>query len=211
MFKYAFAFAAIAAASPVLAQDAPQSFNGPYVGIQGGWQQDRQTLDVTNNGLTSSASQNKSGFGYGGQIGYDFRLSDQVVFGVEVDATGRTGSSRLGGANGLELKQGRTLAATARLGYLVTPDSLLYARGGYANGRFTLRDATTSISENRDGWQIGAGYEQMIAQNVSARIEYAYSKFGSDQLPALAANLGASDARVNYSRNAVTAGLNFRF
>lgn len=211
MFKLAFAFAAIAAASPVLAQDAPQSFNGPYVGIQGGWQQDRQTLDVTNNGLTTSASQNKSGFGYGGQIGYDFRLSDQVVFGVEVDATGRTGTSQLGGANGLELKQGRTLAATARLGYLVAPDSLLYARGGYANGRFTLRDATTNISENRDGWQIGAGYEQMIARNVSARIEYAHSKFGSDQLPALATNLGASAAQVKYSRNAVTAGLNFRF
>jgi outer membrane immunogenic protein len=205
MFKFAFAFAALAVAAPVLAQDAPLNFNGPYVGIQGGWQQDRQTLDVTNNGRTTSASQNKSGFGYGGQIGYDFRLSDQVVFGVEVDAIGRTG------ANGLELKQGRTLAATARLGYLVMPKSLLYARGGYANGRFTLRDASTSISENRDGWQIGAGYEQMVARNVSARIEYAYSKFGSDQLQELASNLGASDARVNYSRNAVTAGLNFRF
>jgi len=205
MFKFAFAFAALAVAAPVLAQDAPLNFNGPYVGIQGGWQQDRQTLDVTNNGRTTSASQNKSGFGYGGQIGYDFRLSDQVVFGVEVDATGRTG------ANGLELKQGRTLAATARLGYLVMPKSLLYARGGYANGRFTLRDASTSISENRDGWQIGAGYEQMVARNVSARIEYAYSKFGSDQLQELASNLGASDARVNCSRNAVTAGLNFRF
>ena len=205
MFKFAFAFAALAVAAPVLAQDAPLNFNGPYVGIQGGWQQDRQTLDVTNNGRTTSAGQNKSGFGYGGQIGYDFRLSDQVVFGVEVDAIGRTG------ANGLELKQGRTLAATARLGYLVMPKSLLYARGGYANGRFTLRDASTSISENRDGWQIGAGYEQMVARNVSARIEYAYSKFGSDQLQELASNLGASDARVNYSRNAVTAGLNFRF
>jgi outer membrane immunogenic protein len=216
MLKYAFAFAALAATAPILtapalAQDTPTTFNGPYVGIQGGWQQDRQTLDVTNNGLTTSASQNKSGFGYGGQIGYDFRLSPQVVFGIEVDATGRTGSGQLGGPNGLDLKQGRTLAATARLGYLVAPDSLLYVRGGYANGRFTLRDATTNISENRDGWQIGAGYEQMVAQNVSARIEYAYSKFGSDSLPALATNLGASDARVKYSRNAVTAGLNFRF
>jgi opacity protein-like surface antigen len=51
----------------------------------------------------------------------------------------------------------------------------------------------------------------MVAQNVSARIEYAYSKFGSDSLPALATDLGVNDARVKYSRNAVTAGLNFRF
>lgn len=211
MFKYVFAFAAIAAAAPVLAQDAPLNFNGPYVGIQGGWQQDRQTLELNNAGIISSASQNKSGLGYGGQIGYDFRLSPSVVLGAEVDLTGRTGTSQLGGANGLELKQGRTLAATARLGYLTTPDSLLYVRGGYANGRFTLRDSNTNISENRDGWQAGVGYEQMLSQKVSARVEYTYSKFGNDQLPALAADLGASAARVKYSRNAVTAGLNFRF
>ncbi len=211
MFKYAFAFAALAAGVPALAQDAPLNFNGPFIGVQGGWQQDRQTLEISNGGLLSSASQNKSGLGYGGQIGYDFRLSPQVVLGAEVDLTGRTGTSQLGGSSGLELKQGRTIAATARLGYLTTPDSLLYVRGGYANARFTLRDANTNISENRDGWQIGAGFEQQLMHNVSARIEYAYSRFGNDQLPALASDLGVSDARLKYSRNAVTAGLNFRF
>lgn len=211
MFKYVFAFAAMAAAAPVLAQDAPLNFNGPFVGIQGGWQQDRQTLQLNNNGLISSASQNKSGFGYGGQIGYDFRLSPQVVLGAEVDLTGRTGTSQLGGGNGLQLKQGRTIAATARLGYVIAPESLLYVRGGYANARFTLSDPNTNISENRDGWQLGVGYEQQLRQNVSARVEYAYSRFGNDQLPALASDLGVNDARIKYSRNAVTAGLNFRF
>lgn len=211
MFKFVFALAAVAAAGPALAQDTAETFNGPFVGIQGGWQQDRQTLQLNNGGVIAEASQSKSGFGYGGQIGYDFRLSPSVVFGAEVDLTGRTGTSRIGGNNGYDLKQGRTIAATARLGYLATPNSLLYVRGGYANGRFTLSDATSSESVNRDGYQVGVGYEQALGQNVSARVEYTHSGFGTTNAFNLAQNVGATDADVKYSRNAVTAGLNFRF
>ncbi|OYU16255.1 MAG: hypothetical protein CFE37_00795 [Alphaproteobacteria bacterium PA4] len=211
MFKSAFVLAALAVAAPVLAQDAPQSFNGPYVGVQGGWQQDRQTLDVTRGGLVTTGKQNKDGFAYGGQVGYDARIGSNIVLGAEVALTGRTGTAPLANGGGLELKQGRTIAATARLGFLLGPDSLIYGRGGYANARYTLRDANTNISENRDGYTVGIGYEQIVARNVSARVEYNYARFGNDNLPALAADLGASNAKLKYGRNAVTAGLNFRF
>ncbi|WP_426166696.1 outer membrane protein [Sandarakinorhabdus sp. DWP1-3-1] len=211
MFKSVFALAALAVAAPALAQGTPESFNGPFVGVQGGWQQDRQTLDVTDSAGTFESRQNKDGFAYGGQIGYDFRLSPTTVLGAEVALTGRTGTTPLDGFNSLELKQGRTISATARLGYLVNPDGLVYVRGGYSNARFTIRDANTDISEDRDGFQVGVGYEQLVARNVSARIEYAYSRFGTDNLPALAADLGANQAELKYTRNAVTAGLNFRF
>lgn len=211
MIKYVFALAAVVAATPVFAQNVGLPFNGPFVGIQGGWQQDRQSLELNNSGVLSTTSQSKSGLGYGGQIGYDFRLSPSIVLGAEVDLTGRTGTSRIGGDNGYDLKQGRTLAATARLGYLVSPDSLFYVRGGYANARFTLRDDVSSESTNRDGYQVGVGYEQQIRQNVSARVEYMHSGFGTDNMFDLAQKIGAADANLKYSRNAVTAGLNFRF
>jgi len=211
VFKYACALVAAATAMPVLAQDAPLSFNGPFIGVQGGWQQDRQALNVNGIGFLSSDRQNKDGFAYGGQIGYDFRLSPQVVLGAEVALTGRTGSSLLNYNSEVELTQGRTIAATARLGYIVGNDGLVYARGGYANARYNVRTRFSDISENRGGYQIGAGYEQTLRQNVSARIEYAYSRFGSASLPGLAAGIGANDAQLKYSRNAVTAGLNFRF
>ncbi|MBC7522172.1 MAG: porin family protein [Sandarakinorhabdus sp.] len=211
MWKYLFALAAVAAAGSALAQQAPAAFNGPFVGIQGGWQQDRQTLLLNNGGIISEVGQNKSGFGYGGQIGYDFRLSPAIVLGAEVDLTGRTGTSRVGGAGGYDLKQGRTIAATARLGYLVTPESLLYVRGGYANGRFTLSNATISDSTNRDGYQVGVGYEQLLRQNLSARVEYTHSGFGTENIFGLAQSIGATDANLKYSRNAVRAGLNLRF
>ncbi len=219
MYKFAFALAAaVVATSPVLAQSAgpaagSEPFNGAYVGVQGGWQQDRQKLTVTDANGTRSASQNKSGFAYGGQIGYDFKLTPQVVLGVEASLTGRTGESFLDDGNGgtARLKQGRTIGASARLGYLVSPEGLLYVRGGYANAKFNIDDAFGRVSEKRDGYVAGVGYEQIVARNVSARIEYDYSHFGTDNLPALATGLGANTADLKYTRNAVTAGLNFRF
>jgi len=211
-----FAVAAVLAltAAPAFAQSSdPSPFNGFFAGVQGGWQQDRQRLDVTDNGVLSSATAKKSGLSYGGQFGYDLRLTPNVVAGLEASATGRTGADNYvdGFGNSYRLKSGRTLGASARLGYLVSPGGLVYGRAGYANARFNLDTAGGRISEDRDGYVLGVGYEQVVARNVSARVEYDYSRFGSDDLPGLATNVGADSARLNYNRNAVTAGLNFRF
>jgi outer membrane immunogenic protein len=54
---------------------------------------------------------------------------------------------------------------------------------------------------------VGAGYEQMLGKNVSARIEYAYSDYGNDSLP----GIGGGGASLNYHRHAVMTGVNFRF
>jgi outer membrane immunogenic protein len=200
MIKSVLAAALVVAATPVLAQDAPDTFNGPFVGVQAGWQQDRQTL-VAGNTRTSN---NTSGFAYGGQIGYDFRLGDAAVLGVEVDLTGTTGSTNF---VGFDVNAGRTISATLRAGYLLDPNGLLYARGGYRNARFTVDNVTgADASENRDGWTIGAGYERYLAKNISARIEYNYTGLGSDPLPST--NVARS---LDFQRHGITAGVNFRF
>lgn len=204
MFKSVLAVAALVAAGPALAQTAPEAFNGPFIGAQAGWQQDRQTLQQTNGGVVSEATAKSDGFAYGGQIGYDFRLSPSVVLGAEVALTGRSGDNNF---DDFDLSQGRTISTTARLGFLTDPAGLAYVRGGYANARYTLDDGFDRISENRDGYTIGAGYERMVAQNVSARVEYNYSDFGTDDLGATFGN----SAELDYSRHAVTAGVNFRF
>lgn len=209
MFKSVFAAAIALAAFPAFAQDVPETFNGPFVGIQGGWQQDRQTLDVGNS--AAQASNSNDGLTYGGQLGYDLRLSPTVVLGGEVALTGRTGTGTLSdGINTYELRQGRTVAATARLGYLGTPNDLFYVRGGYANANYKIDTAFGGdVSADRDGYTIGAGYERMLARNVSARVEYAYSDFGSDKSFGIAGPNAV--AELKYRRHAVTAGVNFRF
>ncbi len=204
MRKFIIAAAVLAAAAPASAQTAPEAFNGAFVGIQGGWQQDRQTLESQVGNALVKASNKKDGLTYGGQIGYDFRLGAGTVFGLEAALTGRSGENFLDdGFDIYRLTQGRTISTTARLGFLIDPQGLIYARGGYANAKFNLDDGGTRFTENRDGWTIGAGYERAITQNVSARLEYGYSDFGRDRLGA------ATD--LTYKRHAVNAGLNFRF
>ncbi len=204
--------AALAAASPVLAQDAAgdrQTFSGPFVGAQLGWQQDRQTLNLQTLNSTSRTSLKSDGFAYGGQLGYDFRLSPSWVLGAELSVSGRTGGENLDAAT--RLTTGRTFNATGRIGYVLDADGLLYARGGYANTQYRVSNAGGRTSEDRGGWTVGAGYERYILRNVSARLEYNYSDFGSDNLPFIATALGGVRADLDYRRHAVTAGINFRF
>ncbi|WP_310475511.1 outer membrane beta-barrel protein [Sandarakinorhabdus sp.] len=191
--------AAAAIAGPAAAQEAT-NFNGPFVGVQLGWQQDRQSLDLgTVPPLTTRAK--GDGLAYGGQLGYDFNLGSAVL-GVEASLTGRTGTNSF---PTFDLEAGRTVNVTARAGWLVTPEGLLYARGGYSNARFSITNPAGG-AENRDGYTVGAGYEHMLAKNVSARIEYNYSDYGNDNLPGI-----GGGATLNYHRHAVMTGVNFRF
>ena len=80
---------AIAAGTALLAATAAlpaaaQSFNGPYVGVEGGWNHD----SVANvKGLKIDDS--KDDFNVGGFAGYDKQITSKVVVGalVNVDAT----------------------------------------------------------------------------------------------------------------------------
>jgi outer membrane immunogenic protein len=192
--------ATAAVAAPAAAQDA-RNFNGPFAGVQLGWQQDRQSLETSTVPQTVTRASG-DGFAYGGQIGYDATLGSSFVLGVEGSITGRTGTNRF---PTFDLEAGRTINATARAGWLITPEGLLYARGGYSNARFNIRNPN-GPAETRDGYLLGVGYEQILARNVSARVEYNYSNYGNDSLPGL-----GGPATLNYHRHAVMTGLNFRF
>ncbi len=200
MSRFAFALLAAAAiAGPAVAQEA-KNFNGPFVGAQLGWQQDRQSLNTSTVPPTTTRAKG-DGLAYGGQLGYDLNLGGGVI-GVEAAITGRTGTNSF---PTFGLDAGRTINATARAGVLVAPDALLYARGGYSNARFSVTNPA-GPSENRDGYTVGAGFEKMLGKNVSARVEYAYSDYGSDTLPGV-----GGPATLNYHRHALMTGVNFRF
>lgn len=103
---------------------------------------------------------------------------------------------------GVDGSVGRSIDVTARAGALLSPTSLLYARGGYSNARF----GSDGDGENRDGWLVGAGYETMLGANLSARVEYNYAKYsGYDDAD------GGVSIRLSPRRNVVKAGLAFRF
>lgn len=204
MSRFVFALAAAAAAAaiagPAGAQTVEKNFNGAFVGGQIGWQQDRQSLTTSSVPPTTTRAKG-DGFAYGGQLGYDLNLGGGVI-GIETSLTGRTGRNQF---TTFDLDPGRTINVTARAGILVSPDALLYARGGYSNARFSITNPT-GPSENRGGYTVGAGFEKMLSQNVSARVEYNYGDYGNDTLPG-----AGGPSHLNYHRHAVMTGVNFRF
>lgn len=170
---------AIASAVSISGAAHAQTFDGPSVGVQGGWAQNKLLDPETAIGVTPiDASKDTATFG--GFVGYDKTIG-KFVLGAEAGLSVGTSDAVIGSPFGttVSVDPKWSFDLTARAGYLVTPKTLVYARGGYVNNRIRssvlAQNVTTVASENRDGWLVGAGVEREIIPDVSARIEYRYS------------------------------------
>ncbi|MEG3176939.1 outer membrane beta-barrel protein [Sphingomonas sp. RB3P16] len=208
-------------AAPAFAQDGPPpsrddaTFTGPRAGVILGYDK----LQPGRGPNSDIGSDRKAdGLTYGGDIGYDAAFHG-VVIGVEGEITGSTANvsnaPASAGALGYgRVKEGRDLYAGARLGYVVAPKTMIYAKGGYTNARLdlTANDGTTTTGNhyNLDGYRVGAGVEQKIGNTTYAKVEYRYSNYGDARLEyANGANTNNFD--VNTDRHQVVVGLGVRF
>ncbi len=190
MIRFMLVGAAIVALSsaPAFAQE----FQGPYVGVQAGWNQGKAVGDK------------QDAFVGGVFAGYDQEVMPNVVLGVEggisLGASDRIGPN---GPDNASLDPHYSFDASARAGYVLGERNLLYARAGYANTRARLtRDVdgvAVSDKDNYDGWFVGGGVERKLLDNVSTRVEYRYSDFGDND------DIG------KYERHQVLAGIAYRF
>jgi outer membrane immunogenic protein len=225
LFMRVFVLAAVSlaalSATPALAQDGPpnpdsdSSFSGPRAGVILGY--DRlQPGQVPNSSIDDSNS--ADGLTYGGDVGYDIR-SGNLVFGAEGEVTGSTSkvtnNPAAAGALGYgRVKAGRDLYAGGRVGYVVAPRTMIYAKGGYTNQRLDLvaSDGTTETGQhfNLDGWRAGAGVEQSLGSKAYAKVEYRYSNYGNARLEY--PNGGnTNNFSVDTDRHQVVAGVGVRF
>ena len=149
-----------------------------------------------------------SGVMAGGKLGYNFRISPQVVVGLEADLQGTALDSQALFEAATQTLALQTLTSTVRidqsldyigtlrgrLGWLVMPSVLLYATGGLAyaniqtstfieqtNTNSSLADASARhrSSDMRFGWTLGAGIEAMLGAGWSINGEYLYYDLGS--------------------------------
>jgi outer membrane immunogenic protein len=146
---------------------------------------------------------NKTGATGGGFLGYRIQFGS-VVAGVEGDINAKSVSSSYAAydANGYRaesfnatVKQGADGSIRGRLGYLVTPWTLVYGTGGVAfgsvSGSFSYAAheidgcivcASTvgggSWSTTRTGATGGGGVETLITQALTLRLEYRYTDLG---------------------------------
>ncbi len=212
---------ALAADMPVKAPPLPPApvygWTGSYVGVNIGYSWGRSSSDYSavsaNNGFvpeTTSDSANINGVIGGGQVGYNYQFSQSYLAGIEADiqASGERGSGDplvctnplacdFGNINDSYTEKLEWFGTVrGRLGYLATPNVLVYGTGGFAYGDLKRDDnyiyssflfcnsppagagactpQSSSTSAIKPGWTAGGGMEMKLWGRWSGRIEYLY-------------------------------------
>jgi outer membrane immunogenic protein len=149
-----------------------ESFQGPYVGAQAGWNQD--SIGATGSDVGRlDIHESRASFVGGVYAGYDYQVTPHIVLGVEAGFDlAADDASRVGGAL---IDPNYSFDVGARAGYMVGEKTLVYVRGSYENMRAQVQNGSVSGHDTFDGWGVGGGVERFVADNVSARVEYRYS------------------------------------
>ena len=210
------AVAAAAVATPAFAQAADEPFTGPRVGAILGY--DALQPGSTEDSDIRGDDQTADGLLYGADIGYDFQRNN-IVFGIEGEVSGSTSkvNNRPFDVNDFgygRVKAGRDLDSGARVGALLTPSTLLYAKGGYTNGRLDLTRNNTQVTTERhfnlDGYRVGAGVEQAMGRRAYVKAEYRYSNYGAARLEYANGN-NTDNFSVDTDRHQAVVGVGLRF
>lgn len=168
------AFAAVTA--PAQAEE----FKGGYVGVAAGYSTEELSGE-DDAGIEAEFDQDSAHLQFFG--GYDFAVSEDFRLGVEA-ALG------IGADDAIELTDDTvtaefnpeyTFEISARAGYLITENGLLYVRGGYQYTRFDLDVREVGKPDllfegDADGYLVGGGFEYALGKNLRSRVEYRYSE-----------------------------------
>jgi len=209
-----FIIAASVGVAAVAAPAAAQNFSGPRVEGRIGWDGTnisiKDTRDFGGRGNFSSGS-TASDLSIGGEVGFDVE-SGWLAFGgyagVDLGENDEPFPDRA-----VVLETGRNFTAGGRVGYVVSPTVLLYAKGGYSNARvraqFTSgataaqRSALAGFDRDRNGFHAGGGAEFAVAQSFYGRLDYTHHKYKDFQVDA--------NSELSFRRNQVTAAIGYRF
>lgn len=207
--------AGISAASGAdLLQKAPPTDQGQYT-VAPDWAGFRAGV-AAGYGYATAADQNYSiynGNPKGGLVsaftGHDWQFGPLVV-GVEGDYSAASLKTTV---NILHEKTDQFWSVRGRVGYVVSPDMLVYgtAGGGWSHSALNA-DGIGRADGDSSGWVAGAGLEYKIWSNLIARIEYLYFDFGkADSLRTAGAFPTDPPAAPSLKINVVRAGLSVKF
>lgn len=189
-------------ATPVMAADlASQSeavpaaavayaFNwtGPELGVFGGGDWANASGSMFDN-----TSYRFPGGHAGAFAGYQYQLKNNVVLGVEGDAS-YTGNQRafhyedydtngnLVASGTAKVRSDFAGSVRARVGYAFD-NILVYSTGGWAATRaVSSLSGSGESSKILNGFTVGAGVDYAFTDNLFARVEYRYNRFGEKSL-----------------------------
>jgi len=209
----------------------PVSWTGCYVGgnVGGGW--DRFTTGEVAPAIPYGSNEGSSVVG-GGQTGCDYQFAPQWVVGIQGQAEFGTinSSNAIAAFPGItaqfSVKNIETL--TGRVGYLITPSVLAYAKGGAAWAAASGAGVAPALGGiagetanfTMTGYTVGSGLEWMFAPGWSVFGEYNYINFGTRNVNFLSTGLlpgfGAAGTVADFNAiklttQTVNAGVNYKF
>ena len=185
--------------APAVPMEEPpvNTWSGPYAGVSVGYGFAGETEDET-----FATTVDTDGFLLGAFAGYNYQVGN-IVAGAEADI----GYSWAEGTDlGLTSESGVEGSLRARLGYVVSPNILLYATAGGAAKDLEVSGGGVSDSNTMIGWTAGAGADMMVTENIFGRVEYRYTDFGSEDF-----TLGGTTADVSDKNHRINFGLGMKF
>ena len=217
-----------------ISEPSVDHWTGGWVGIGAGLGSSNYNivgdLDIPPNGAPGSGSfelPDLGGEGFLGTVeaGYSMRMGENFVLGAQLDYTASNidndASFSLSDAAGsiegdYRLRAQHMFTGAVRAGYLTSETTQIYGLLGYTRGRF---DADFSVSENGasvlsggydfdlNGVSLGAGIETMIADNMSLKLEYRYTRFEDENL----IDVDGVSVDAETSLHTARMGVNYRF
>lgn len=225
---------AVLASAPALAADiaapvykapviAPVSnWNGLYLGINGGYGWGSTAWNFTAPTARNQDHNTQGGLA-GGTVGWNYQVSPQWLVGIEADydwANLTGGTACPNPTFRCQTKISSLTTVRGRLGYLVSPNAMVFATGGWGWSRMTAETLfllgapippsgtpTNGQSQTANGWALGVGGEYAFAPNWTAKVEYLHVHLGSNTY-----NVdNGSQVNAKQYVNTFRAGINYRF
>jgi outer membrane immunogenic protein len=176
------------------------NWTGFYVGAMGGY------------GWSRSGGRDWDGGFAGGTIGANWQMSN-IVLGLEAEGAwsdiGRTLTTGVIGASDRVQAFG---SITGRLG-LAIDNFLIYGKGGFAAAdnkiSLTMLGVTASDTKTHTGYTVGGGVEYGFTPTWSAKAEYLFAHYQSENYFANILPPGAASGA--FDVHTVKAGINYRF
>ncbi len=213
------------------------TWSGFYVGLNGGFARSQAKSSSSDAILAPFlGSTDDTSFLVGGQVGANWQMNSNFVFGVEadIDYFGGKVEQRVSlgtittpidiGATTYNVTVKQPWIATARLRAGFDMDGLLvYGTGGLAGTMYKVEgnlvverpnnlpaNTPTNVTDDvtKWGWTVGVGAEYRLENNLSIKGEYLYADFGSDltAIPGISAT-----AKSEYTAHIVRLGVNYHF
>ena len=166
---------------------------------------------------SASVRVGKSGVTYGGEVGYDSQVSVSTVLGIYAGIEGSSAKECTFDTTTIGdrtcIAPNRNITVGLRGGYLLSPATLLYVKGGFSSGqlRFSNTNAAVpannvSASDSLSGFHAGAGIQTAFSERFYGKLEYVYTDYNGYE-----AFDGTVKTSLDFSRHQATAGFGVRF